>query len=73
MTERESGWYKIKFNSCGEPEVAFYSNGEWLIVGSDIKLGDHDVIVICKMMTLSGELVYHKTEHDPVYNTKQEG
>lgn len=70
---RESGWYKIKFNSSGEPEIAYHTNGKWLIVGSDIDLGEHDIEVICKVMTVSGELVYHNAEHDPVYNTKQEG
>lgn len=70
MTKRESGWYLVRFDEEYDFWIAKYSSesDKWLIHGFQYGMHDKDFVEIKEMvMTQSGELVYHKAKHDPVY------
>lgn len=78
MIKRESGWYRVcsehfswellKFDA---ESGLFRVDDGWMDGELLLKLG---VVIDPKMvMNLSGEIVYHHKEHDPLYNTSQEG
>lgn len=71
VTKRESGWYRVRFDEEHDFWIAKYSSesDKWLIHGFQYGMHDKDFVEIKEMvMTPSGELVYHKAEHDSVYN-----
>ncbi|MGL5281067.1 MAG: hypothetical protein ACRC8W_04810 [Plesiomonas shigelloides] len=70
---RESGWYRVKHKNSKVTEVALCYNGFWSFVGTQRQPEEGEIYVYEMIMTLSGEMVYHNAEHNPVYNTKQEG
>ncbi|MGL5726586.1 MAG: hypothetical protein ACRCYD_01870 [Plesiomonas sp.] len=74
---RESGWYRVKFLSDDDWEFALYFSDYffWITAGDAGEWRDYDFHEIDPkmVMTPAGEIVYHSAEHDPVYNTKQEG
>lgn len=75
MTKRESGWYRV-MPPNGEWEVARYSSNDdgWCVSGDVDLWYDCSFIEIGPMvMTLDGELCAGGAQHDPVFNTKQEG
>lgn len=83
MTKRKSGWYRVwvhenetrsrflltnpcimKWNSEDELFHAEY----WSYRAQDFYKIDPQMV-----MTTSGEIVYHNNEHNPLYNTQQDG
>jgi hypothetical protein len=41
---RATGWYWVRYS--GEPEIAFWDEDEWLVLGSDAGVSDAEVTVI---------------------------
>lgn len=79
MTKRESGWYRVwDKNYCKWELLKFDAESNLWTVGDDCfsdstLLLAGDVIDPKMVMTLSGEIVYHRNEHNPLYNTQQDG
>lgn len=77
MTKRKSGWYRVQVSMHGAHELAeYYKISEtWQLKGTEREYVDSQFYFIDPqmVMTLSGELVYHRNEHDQLYNTKHEG
>lgn len=77
MRKRDSGWYRVKLGMHDDFELALYdaNTKEFHTVLVEFNFGDQDFHEIDEkmVMTLSGGLVYRSGEHDPGYNTKQEG
>lgn len=81
MTKRESGWYRVWVRGGEHPKLARYFAHDFTWIersiydGSVMQAGDnfYHKIDPQMVMTPSGEIVYHNTEHNPVYNTSQEG
>ncbi|MGL5282004.1 MAG: hypothetical protein ACRC8W_09725 [Plesiomonas shigelloides] len=75
VTNRDSGWYRIWVFGFHIPRLCLWDgiSSCWHVDGK--KVPDKNVIKVDMpmVMTPSGELVYHLNEHDPLYNTKQEG
>lgn len=78
---RESGWYRVWIVEGENPKIRRYYAHDFTWIESDsrdgsmIEVGDNFYWKIDPqmVMTPSGEMVYHNQEHNPVYNTKQEG
>lgn len=69
-----SGWYKVK--RLGDWYVVKYDSvsGLWDVAGFIASSDTHQLAEIGPMvMTLDGELCAGGAQHDPVFNTKQEG
>lgn len=76
MINRKPGWYRICIELAGSWMLArWMPEMEWRIGPNQGNFHDFEIYKIDErmVMTLSGELVYHRNEHDPLYNTKQEG
>ncbi|AUM58673.1 hypothetical protein phiP47_045 [Plesiomonas phage phiP4-7] len=75
MTERESGWYRAVVRYGSWQLFEWDANEGWVTDCGLIKYHDDDFSEIDPqmVMTPSGEMVYHRSEHDPLYNTSQEG
>lgn len=78
MSKRESGWYRVCSDHFSWELLRFDAKSglfrvddDWMDEDLLLKL---NVVIDPKMvMTLSGEIVYHNNEHNPLYNTQQEG
>lgn len=81
MTKRESGWYRVWSAENENPKIRRYYAHDFTWIennsrdGSMMEVGDNFYWKIDPqmVMTVSGEMVYHNNEHNPLYNTQQEG
>lgn len=73
----KSGWYKVKKDRQSRWVIAEYVDdyeGVFVVSGSDEIVFESEMHEIGPMvMTLDGELCAGGAQHDPVFNTKQEG
>ena len=71
--DRAPGWYRVKlgFNLANWAIGRYTGSGMWFVCG---QTAVEDELTVAEMvMTLNGELCAGGAQHDPVFNTKQEG
>lgn len=76
MINRKAGWYRIRIRFADDWMLARWTHErEWRIGPNQGNFHDFEIYKIDErmVMNLSGEIVYHRNEHDPLYNTSQEG
>lgn len=73
---RKNGWYRVKFVTDGDWELAQYISDKecWFVTAEGGLWFDNEFHKIDPqmVMTPTGEIVYHNAQHDPLYNTAQE-